>query len=47
MSKVVSMEHPDAREPPQHVWVRKEEQPVPGPDDPADDFLDAHHAHEC
>ena len=45
MSKVVYVEHPDAREPPQRVWVREEEQPVPGPDDPADYLLDAHHPH--
>jgi hypothetical protein len=45
MSKVVYVEHPDAGEPPQRVWVREEDQPVPGPDDPADYLLDAHHPH--
>jgi hypothetical protein len=47
MSKVVYVEHPDAREPPQRVWVREEDQPVPDPDDPADYHLDAHHPHYC
>jgi hypothetical protein len=47
MSKVVYVEDPDATEPPQRVWVREEDQPVPGPDDPADYLLDAHHPYYC
>jgi hypothetical protein len=46
MSKIVYVERPERMiEPPQRVWVREEDQPVPSPDDPADYVLDAHHPH--
>jgi hypothetical protein len=47
MSKAVYVVSPEGIEPPQRVWVREEDQPVPRPDDPGDYFLDAHHPHYC
>jgi hypothetical protein len=47
MSKIVYVQRPEGREPPQRVWVREEDQPAPGADDPADYLLDAHHPHFC
>jgi len=47
MSKIVYVERPEGMEPPQCVWVREENQPVPAPEDPADYFLDTHHPHYC
>jgi hypothetical protein len=45
MSKIVYVQCPEALEPPQRVWVREPDQPVPRPDEPADYFLDATQPH--
>jgi hypothetical protein len=45
MSKIVYVQRPEGIEPPQRVWVREPDQPVPRPDEPADYVLDTIHPH--
>jgi hypothetical protein len=43
MSKIVYVQRPEGIEPPQRVWVREPEQPVPQPDEPGDYRVEATH----
>ncbi len=43
MSKIVYVQRPDGIEPPQRVWVREPDEPVPTPDDPGDYRVEATH----
>jgi hypothetical protein len=45
MSKIVYVQRPDGIEPPQRVWVREPDQPVPNVEEPADYLLETTHPH--
>jgi hypothetical protein len=45
MSKIVYVQRPEGIEPPQHVWVREPDQPVPSIEEPADYLLETTHSH--
>jgi hypothetical protein len=43
MSKIVYVQRPEGIEPPQRVWVREPDQPVPSTEEPADYLLETTH----
>jgi hypothetical protein len=45
MSKIVYVQRSEGIEPPQRVWVREPDQPVPHPDDPEDYRVAGTHPH--
>jgi hypothetical protein len=45
MSKIVYVQRPEGIEPPQRVWVREPDQPVPSTEEPAAFLLEMTHPH--
>jgi hypothetical protein len=43
MSKIVYVQRPEGFEPPQRVWVREPDEPVPDPEEPGDYRVEATH----
>jgi hypothetical protein len=43
MSKIVYVQRPEGIEPPQQVWVREPDEPIPAPGEPGDYRVEATH----